>query len=64
MSRHYIDCREEPSESHCTLTLAADSEDELEIAAVQHVVAVHGHRDTPELRAEIRKAMHAGNPPA
>lgn len=59
MGRHYIDCREVP-----TLALSADTEDELESAAAQHAVAVHGHQDTPELRAEIRKAMHAGNPPA
>ncbi|MBV0891954.1 DUF1059 domain-containing protein [Paracoccus sp. Z118] len=64
MGRHYIDCREVPSDSNCTLALSADTEDELESAAAQHAVAVHGHQDTPELRAEIRKAMHAGNPPA
>ena len=34
--------------------LAADSDDELLDAAVQHAVAVHGHRDTPELRAQLR----------
>ncbi|MBS1213013.1 MAG: hypothetical protein H6R26_1630, partial [Proteobacteria bacterium] len=33
----------------------ADSEAELLEAAVQHAVAVHHERDTPELRDELRK---------
>ncbi len=57
MPRKYIDCREYPSEMNCTLSLAADSENELLEAAVQHAVAVHGHTDTPELRQEIRKLL-------
>jgi predicted small metal-binding protein len=54
MSRKYIDCREYPSEMNCTVLLAADSDDELLEAAVQHAVAVHGHTDTPELRTQLR----------
>lgn len=64
MGRHYIDCREMPSESNCTLSMAADSEDELVSAAAQHAVAVHGHQDTPELRAKLREVMHTGVQPA
>ena len=63
MSRVFIDCREVPSTSGCTVAMAADSEDELLEAAVQHAMAVHGEHDTPELRTEIRKAFHSGNPP-
>jgi predicted small metal-binding protein len=63
MSRVFIDCREVPSASGCTVAMAADSEDELLEAAVQHAMAVHGEHDTPELRTEIRKAFHSGNPP-
>ena len=55
MARKYIDCREYPSESRCTVALSADSEDELLDAAVQHAVAVHGHADTPEFRQQLRK---------
>lgn len=47
---------------NCTVSIAADSEKELEDAAVQHVVAVHSGEDTPELRAEIRKFMHEEEP--
>ena len=54
MARKFIDCREYPSEMNCTVLMSADSEDELLEAAVQHAVAVHGHTDTPELRATLR----------
>ncbi len=57
MARMYIDCREVPSESHCTVSIAADSEEELMEAAVQHAMAVHGHADTQELRDMIGKSM-------
>lgn len=63
MTRKYIDCREHPSTSRCTVALSADSEDELLEAACQHAVAVHGERDTPELRRMIRQAIHEGTPP-
>ena len=39
---------------NCTVSLAADSDEELLEAAVQHAVAVHGHADTPELRKQIQ----------
>ena len=39
MGRKYVDCREMPSESNCTVAIAADSEDELLEAAVQHAQA-------------------------
>jgi len=60
--RKYIDCREVPSESGCTIAISADNEAELLEAAVQHAVAVHKHVDTPELRAMIKQAMHEGQP--
>jgi predicted small metal-binding protein len=64
MTRKYIDCREYPSDMNCTLTLAADSEQELLEAAVQHAVAVHGHKDSPEFRQELRGLFKEGSPPA
>jgi predicted small metal-binding protein len=63
MGRKFIDCREVPSETNCTVAIAADSEAELLEAAVQHAVAVHKHQDTPELRNYIKSAMREGNPP-
>lgn len=64
MGRKFIDCREFPSEAHCTITIAADSENELLDAAVQHAVAVHGHQDSPELRGQLKQAIHEGAPTA
>lgn len=61
--RKFVDCREVPSESNCTIAISADSESELLEAAVQHAVAVHKHEDTPELRKMIRSAMKDGTPP-
>jgi predicted small metal-binding protein len=55
MTRKTIDCRAFPSDIGCTLAMSADSENELLEAAVQHAVAVHNHKDTPELRAQLRK---------
>lgn len=63
MTRHYIDCREFPSEMNCTVALSADSEDELLDAAVQHAVSVHKHEDSPELRSQLRTLFHEGTPP-
>jgi predicted small metal-binding protein len=47
---------------NCTHALVADSEKELLEAAAQHAVAVHGHKDTPEFRKELRKLFKDGNP--
>jgi predicted small metal-binding protein len=63
MTRKYIDCRETPSVSNCTVALSADSDQELLEAAVQHAVAVHKHEDTPELRSAIRQHFREGTPP-
>jgi predicted small metal-binding protein len=63
MSRMFIDCREVPSASRCTVAISADSEEELLEAAVQHAVSVHHEHDSPELRQEIRKAFRPGSPP-
>lgn len=63
MTRKYVDCREFPSEMNCTVAIAADSDEELLEAAVEHAVAVHQHQDTPELRAELQKLFKEGTPP-
>lgn len=62
MARRFVDCREFPSESGCTLTIAADSEEEVLDAAVQHATAVHGHEDTPEFREQLRGTIREGVP--
>jgi predicted small metal-binding protein len=62
MVRKYVDCREVPSESKCTVAISADSEKELMEVAVQHGVQVHGHKDTPEFRQMLKKAIKDGSP--
>jgi predicted small metal-binding protein len=64
MARKYIDCREFPSESKCTVSIAADTEVELLEVAAQHAIAVHGHEDSPQLRVELRKLFREGSSPA
>jgi predicted small metal-binding protein len=63
MSRKYVDCREVPSESKCTVAISADSEKELIEIAVQHAVKVHGHQDTAEFRQMLKQAIKEGSPP-
>ena len=57
MARMFIDCRQYPSDNNCTVSIAADTKKELVDAATQHAVAVHGHKDTPEFREQIAKAI-------
>ena len=57
MARMSIDCRDYPSDSKCTVAISADTKKELVDAAAQHAVAVHGHRDSPQLRDELAKMI-------
>jgi predicted small metal-binding protein len=63
MARKYIDCRQFPSEKQCSIAITADTEAELLDAAAQHAVAVHGHKDSPEMRAQLRALFKDGTPP-
>ena len=62
MGRKFIDCRDYPSDIKCSLTLTADTEEELLDAALQHGIAVHGYKNTPDLRDELRKGLKEGAP--
>lgn len=55
--RTFIDCREFPSESNCSLKISG-TEDEVLLVAVEHAVSSHGHQRTPELREQLRGALH------
>jgi predicted small metal-binding protein len=63
MGRKFIDCPEYPSEMNCTVAFSADSDEELLEVAVQHAVQVHHHKDSPELRQQIRNLFKEGTPP-
>jgi len=51
--RKIADCRLYPSEKNCSLTISG-TEEEVLTAAVQHAVTSHGHKESPELREQIR----------
>ena len=63
MTRKFIDCREFPSDTHCSVAISADTEEELLQAAVDHAVSVHHHTDSPELRQQLRQLFKDGMPP-
>ena len=56
MGRKVADCRDFPSDTNCTLTIAGE-EDEVVAAATQHAVSVHGHEDTTEVRDWLRENL-------
>lgn len=56
MGRKVADCRDTPSVSGCSLTIAGE-EEEVVRAAAMHAADVHGHENTPELREQIRKML-------
>ena len=56
MARKIADCRRFESDNRCSLTIIGE-EDEVIAAAAQHAAAVHGHDDTPQLRAQLRELL-------
>jgi predicted small metal-binding protein len=54
--RKVIDCRKYPSKMNCTLTISGKEEEVLPLA-VYHAVTVHGHKDTPELREQLKAVL-------
>jgi predicted small metal-binding protein len=56
MSRKIADCRDFPSDTNCTLTIAGE-EDEVIAAAAQHATSVHGHEDNEELRSWLKDSL-------
>ncbi len=61
MARKMLDCRRFPSEKACTVTIAGEEDEVLRLAAF-HAVDVHGHKDTPEFRQQLRGAMQDARP--
>ena len=54
--RKSIDCRDHPSEKNCSLKISGAEQEVLD-AAVQHAISAHGHKDTPELREQIKSML-------
>ena len=56
MTRKWIDCRDYPDDTGCTLYLSGE-EDHVLRAAIEHAVSVHGHDDTAEFREQLRSML-------
>ncbi len=54
--RKSIDCRNYPSEKNCSLKISGTEEEVLD-AAVQHAVSAHGHKNSSELRDQIKSML-------
>ena len=54
--RKFVDCRDYPSEKNCSLRISGTEQEVLD-AAVQHAVSAHGHKNSPELRDQIKSML-------
>ena len=54
--RKSVDCRDYPSEKNCSLKMSGTEQEVLD-AAVQHAVSAHGHKNSPELRDQIKSML-------
>ncbi|MFD8974371.1 MULTISPECIES: DUF1059 domain-containing protein [Streptomyces] len=61
MVRKATDCRDTPSVSGCSLYISGE-EDEVVRAAAEHMVSVHEHADSPELREQVRAELKEALP--
>lgn len=57
MGRKSVDCREQKSDMNCTVKISADTKEEVLESAVQHAISIHGEKDTPELRGQIKMSI-------
>lgn len=55
-TRKYIDCRDYPSDTNCSLYISG-TEDEVLTAARQHAVSAHGHADSFELAEQLKQGL-------
>lgn len=59
--RYVADCRNYPSESHCSL-LVAGTEDEILGVLVDHAVTVHKHQRGPQLIQDLKNSLQKESP--
>ena len=58
--RKIMDCRLYPSDNNCSLCITGTEEEVLK-AATAHAVKEHGHKDTPELKEQLRQLLKDAN---
>jgi hypothetical protein len=56
INRVFIDCRDLPNEIDCTLMISGSMKEVLKIA-LRHALLDHGHKDTQELRKQLRTML-------
>lgn len=56
MARKVMDCRTVPSTANCSLKISGEEEEVVRAAAL-HAADVHGEKDTPEFRAQLRRML-------
>jgi hypothetical protein len=56
LQRAYVDCRDYPSETNCSLRISGTRAEVLAVAA-HHAVTSHGHADSAELRRQLDAAI-------
>lgn len=61
--RMFIDCREFPDATGCTMVLQANDRQELIHSAMHHSIHVHGAKDSPEFRRLLDQSIRDGHPP-
>jgi len=54
--RKVIDCRDFPNEIGCTLLISGSAKEVFNIS-LRHAIEEHGHKDTRELRKQIKAMM-------
>ena len=54
--RKVMDCSKNPSNTNCTLRISG-REEEVMPAAIHNAVTVHGHKDTPEFRQQLKSML-------
>jgi hypothetical protein len=54
--RKVIDCRDFPNEISCTLLISGSAKEVFKVA-LRHAILEHNHKDTHELRKQIRAMM-------
>ena len=55
-NRVIIDCRKFPSDNNCQLTISGREQEVLDCATA-HAASKHGHKDTPELRTQLKSML-------
>ncbi len=54
--RKVMDCSKHPSDNNCTLRISGKEEEVMPVA-VYHATTAHGHKDSPELRKQLKSML-------